>query len=126
MKNIAILFTLVVLCACESNYGDVAVRDKVQVYYLEPISKKQAEALADYWINKNLVGENMQNVQLSKTGEVIQLKLIANDSTLLQEIPFELQIPLFQLDSMLRKDMFHNQEFQLLISDKQFDKTKAL
>lgn len=126
MKNIAILFTLAVLCACESNYGDVAVRDKVQVYYLEPISKKQAEALAAYWINKNLVGENMQYVQLSKTGEVIQLKLIANDSTLLQEIPFELQIPLFQLDSMLRKDMFHNQEFQLLISDKQFDKTKAL
>jgi hypothetical protein len=68
----------------------------------------------------------MQYLQLSKAGEVIQLKIIANDTNYLEAIPFEIQLELFKLDSMLRQDVFTQSELQILISDKQFDKTKAL
>ena len=125
-KYTYVLIALVFFTACNNNFGEVVVREKVQVFYLEPISKKQAEKLADYWREKELVGAKTQYLQLSKSGEVIQLKIIANDTTYLEAIPFEIQLELFQLDSMLRQDVFTKSEFQILISDKQFDKTKAL
>ena len=102
------------------------MRDKVQVFYLEPITKKQAVELANYWENKNLLNDKTQFLQLSEKNEIIQLKLIANDSILLQEIPFDIQLDLFKLDSMLRHDLYPNQELQILISDQFFNKTKAL
>lgn len=126
IKYTYVLIALAFLTACNNNFGEVVVREKVQVFYLEPISKKQAEKLADYWMEKELVGAKTQYLQLSKAGEVIQLKIIANDTTYLEAIPFEIQLELFQLDSMLRQDVFTKSEFQILISDKQFDKTKAL
>ena len=125
-KYTYVLIALAFFTACNNNFGEVVVREKVQVFYLEPISKKQAEKLADYWREKELVGAKTQYLQLSKSGEVIQLKIIANDTTYLDAIPFEIQLELFQLDSMLRQDVFTKSEFQILISDKQFDKTKAL
>jgi hypothetical protein len=125
-KYTYVLIALAFFTACNNNFGEVVVREKVQVFYLEPISKKQAEKLADYWREKELVGAKTQYLQLSKSGEVIQLKIIANDTTYLEAIPFEIQLELFQLDSMLRQDVFTKSEFQILISDKQFDKTKAL
>lgn len=126
IKYTYVLIALAFFTACNNNFGEVVVREKVQVFYLEPISKKQAEKLADYWMEKELVGAKTQYLQLSKSGEVIQLKIIANDTTYLEAIPFEIQLELFQLDSMLRQDVFTKSEFQILISDKQFDKTKAL
>ena len=125
-KYTYVLIALAFFTACNNNFGEVVVREKVQVFYLEPISKKQAEKLADYWREKELVGAKTQYLQLSKSGEVIQLKIIANDTTYLEAIPFEIKLELFQLDSMLRQDVFTKSEFQILISDKQFDKTKAL
>ena len=125
-KYTYVLIALAFFTACNNNFGEVVVREKVQVFYLEPISKKQAEKLADYWREKELVGAKTQYLQISKSGEVIQLKIIANDTTYLEAIPFEIQLELFQLDSMLRQDVFTKSEFQILISDKQFDKTKAL
>jgi len=68
----------------------------------------------------------MQYLQLSKASDVIQLKIIANDTNYLEAIPFEIQLELFKLDSMLRQDIFKNSEIQLMISDKTFTKTKAL
>lgn len=126
IKFTFVFIALAFLAACNTNYGEVVVRDKVQVFYLEPISKKQAEKLADYWMEKELIGTNMQYLQLSKDGEAIQLKIIANDTNYLEAIPFEIQLELFKLDSMLRQDVFKNSEIQLVISDKTFTKTKAL
>lgn len=126
IKYTYVFIALAFLAACNTNYGDAIVHEKVQVFYLEPISKKQAEKLADYWMEKELVGAQTQYLQLSKAGEVIQLKIIANDTNYLEAIPFEIQLELFQLDSMLRQDVFTKSELQILISDKQFDKTKAL
>jgi hypothetical protein len=120
------LCCLFLLFSCDSNFGEVVVRDKVQVFYLEPITKKQAVELANYWENKNLLNDKTQFLQLSEKNEIIQLKLIANDSILLQEIPFDIQLDLFKLDSMLRHDLYPNQELQILISDQFFNKTKAL
>lgn len=125
-KKTLFILSLALLSACNSNYGEVVVRDKVQVFYLEPITLSQAKTLADYWMEKGLVNEKTQYLQLSKEDEVIQLKLVANDSSLLEEIPFEIQLHLFKLDSMLRADLFTKSEIRLLISDKQFNKTKAL
>ncbi len=126
MRPIFYIVLLLVIASCGSDYGEVVVRDKVQVFYLEPISKKQAEKLADYWEEKEFIGTNMQFLQLSKDGEVIQIKLIAKDTNYLEAIPFEIQLELFKLDSMLRQDVFTKSEIQLLISDKNFTKTKAL
>ena len=126
IKQTLLIFCAALLTACNSNYGDVVVRDQVQVFYLEPITLNQAKKLADYWTEKELIGERTQYLQLSKEGDLIQLKLVANDSSFLEEIPFEVQLHLFQLDSMLRSDLFPKSEIQILISDKQFNKTKAL
>lgn len=126
MKQLALFSVLILFGACQSNYGDVVVLEKVQVFYLSPITKKDAQKLANYCEEKKLIGEQTQFLQLSKSGQVIELKIIASDTTLLEEISFEIQLELFKLDSLLRKDVFPNQELQILISDKQFTKTKAL
>jgi hypothetical protein len=126
IKQRLFIISLAFLTACNSNYGDVVVRDKVQVFYLEPISKKQAEKLADYWMEKELIGTKMQYLQLSKASDVIQIKIIANDTNYLEAIPFEIQLELFKLDSMLRQDVFKNSEIQLMISDKTFTKSRKL
>jgi hypothetical protein len=126
IKHTLLIIVLAFLTACNSYYGDVVVRDKVQVFYLAPITLNDAKRLADYWMEKELATEKTQYLQLSKAGDIIQLKLVANDSSFLTEIPFEIQLTLFQLDSMLRADLYPKSEIQLLISDKQFDKTKAL
>lgn len=126
MKFLQICILLMLLGACESNFGEVIVRSKVQVYYLEPMTKKQAMELANYWENKRFINDKMQFLQLSGDDEIIFLKIIANDSTLLQEIPFDIQLDLHQLDSMLRRDLYPNHELQILISDRFFNKTKAL
>lgn len=126
IKQRLFIISLAFLTACNSNYGDVVVRDKVQVFYLKPITEKEATKLADYWTEKELIGTNMQYLQLSKASDVIQLKIIANDTNYLEAIPFEIQLELFKLDSMLRQDIFKNSEIQLMISDKTFTKTKAL
>lgn len=124
--RIIFFLCLIHLCSCDSNFGEVIVREKVQVYYLEPITKKQAIELANYWENKRFFNHKTQFIQLSGNNEIILLKLIASDSTLLQEIPFDIQLDLYQLDSMLRRDLYPNQELQILISDRLFNKTKAL
>jgi hypothetical protein len=126
IKYPIVVLVFALLTACNSNYGDVVVRDKVQVFYLKPITKNEAAKIADYWMEKELATEKTQYLQLSKMNDVIQLKLVANDSNFLEAIPFEIQLELFKLDSMLRQDVFKNTEIQILISDKQFDKTKAL
>jgi hypothetical protein len=126
IRNTITILLLAFLSACNSNYGDVVVREKVQVFYLTPITLNEANRLADYWMEKELATEKTQYLQLSKAGDIIQLKLVANDSSFLTEISFEIQLTLYQLDSMLRADLYPKSEIQLLISDKQFDKTKAL
>jgi hypothetical protein len=126
IRNTITILLLAFLSACNSNYGDVVVREKVQVFYLTPITLNEANRLADYWMEKELATEKTQYLQLSKAGDIIQLKLVANDSSFLTEISFEIQLTLYQLDSMLHTDLYPKSEIQLLISDKQFDKTKAL
>lgn len=131
MKNPfnSILFLLAIfglICSCDSNYGEVSSRENVDVYYLKPITKKQADKLADFWQKLELSKDKKQYIQLSKPADVIHLKLIANDSIFLNDIPFEIQIELFKLDSLLNKVVFPNQEVELIISDKTFTKSKRL
>lgn len=122
-----LLVTLVIqLTACESNYGDVVIREGVQVYYLEPVKKSQAVQLADYWMDKKLSGENMQYLQLSESSGILHLKMIANDSTFLVEIPFSVQLELAKLGSMLNYDLYPDQELELIVSDKTFTETKPI
>ena len=120
----ALIFSFVT--SCDSNYGELVVRDGVQVFYLSPIEKKDAEKLADYWLKNKLTTTQTQYLQLSENQNIIQLKLIPNDSTFLVEIPFDVQIELSKLDSMLNADLFEGKEIQLLLSDKTFSKTKSL
>lgn len=111
---------------CNTNYGETIVRDKVQVYYLEPITKNEAIDLADFWEKNKLSTERVQVLQLSRNKDVIQIKLIAGDSTLLTEIPFNLQVELAKLDSIIKKDLYKNTAFEIIISDKTFEKTKRI
>jgi hypothetical protein len=128
MKTKISFFALILsfISSCDSNYGELVVRDGVQVFYLSPIEKKDAESLADYWLKNKLTTTQTQYLQLSENQNIIQLKLIPNDSTFLVEIPFDVQIELTKLDSMLNADLFEDKELQLFLSDKTFSKTKSL
>jgi hypothetical protein len=130
MTKMKILILIVVFSAlfggCDTNYGEAIVRDKVQVYYLEPITKKEAIALADFWEKNKLSTEHVQVLQLSRNKDVIQIKLIAGDSTLFTEIPFSIQVELAKLDSLIKSNLYDNEEFEIIISDKKFEKTKKI
>ena len=125
-RSILLVTIVIQLTACESNYGDVVIRDGVQVYYLEPVKKSQAIQLADYWMDKELSSKNMQYLQLSESSGILHLKMIANDSTFLVEIPFDVQLELAKLDSMLNHDLFPERDLELFVSDKTFTKTKQI
>ncbi len=122
-----LVFSMVLgLAACESPTGEIYKNGLVQVYYVEPITKKDAKMLGDYWIEMNLIQEKPQYLQLTKNGDEFQLKLIVNDTTLLQEIPFSIQFELAKLDSMLNRDLFKENSVALFLSDKTFTKTKKV
>lgn len=114
------------MSGCDSNYGDVVVRDGVQVFFLTPASKSHAESLADFWIDHALTTNQTQYLQLSESKASFQLKLIANDSNFLEEIPFETQLQLSKLDSLLNMNLFLEKEIELFLSDKMFAKTKKV
>ena len=114
------------LASCDSNYGDVVVRDGVQVFYLSPDIKKQAEMLADLWLDNQLTNSQTQYMQLSESSLSYQLKLIPNDSTFFEEIPFETQVHLSKLDSLLNTNPLFDKEIELFLSDKLFLKAKKV
>jgi hypothetical protein len=114
------------MISCDSNYGDVVVRDGVQVFYTSPEIKKHAETLADFWVEHHLTTNQTQYLQLSDAQVSYQLKLIPNDSTLLDEIPFDTQLVLSQLDSLLNHALAFDKEVELYLSDKLFSRTKRV
>ena len=125
-RCIGLFVLLSVLGACDANFGESVVRESVHIYFLEPISNKQAVQLADFWEEKQLSQGKVQYLQLSETDSIIRLKLIANDSTFLTDIPFDVQIELFKLDSLLTSELFINRDVELFISDRTFTKAKSL
>lgn len=119
----AVLFVFI---ACDAHYGNVVVRKNVQVYFLEPVTQKEAEILADLWDSKELNTTNTNYLQLSEKNSLLQLRIIAKDTTLLEEIPFDIQIELAKLDSLLNSGIFGKKEVVLYISDKQFQRSKKV
>lgn len=114
------------LFSCEAPSGEVVVKENVHVFYTSPVNKAQAEQLADFWIEKKLNSNQKQYLQLSSVNNDFQLKMIANDTTYLNEIPFDVQIELAKLDSMLNTALFGDSRIDLFVSDKTFSKTKRI
>jgi hypothetical protein len=118
-----ILFTSL---ACDTNYGKVVLRKNVQVYYLEPVTQQEAEALADLWEQRELSRGGKNYFQLSEKNGMLELKMTAKDTALLEEIPFAIQIELAKLDSLLNSGIFGEKEVVLYISDNRFMKSKRV
>ena len=130
MKKNIILYSctalIVLLFSCHGHYGEVVIREKVNVFYLSPATQNEAQQLADYWVEKQLTSDEVQYLQLTKHKDVMKIKLVSNDSTCLNEIPFEIQLQLVKLDSMLNQDLFGEHIIELYVSDKIFDRTKKI
>lgn len=124
-----LLYLLVILftsLACDTNYGKVVLRKNVQVYYLEPVTQQEAEALADLWEQRELSRGGKNYFQLSEKNGMLELKMTAKDTALLEEIPFAIQIELAKLDSLLNSGIFGEKEVVLYISDNRFMKSKRV
>mgnify|MGYP007011818900 CR=1 FL=1 len=120
------LILLMFITACADNYGKHIQVGNVTVYYTDNVSKDLANEFIDYWVAHEFNGQRPQYMQLSKLDNEIRLKLIASDSTFLTDIPFETQLMLVELESELKKNVFQQYAFRIVLSDNQFNKYNSI
>lgn len=72
MKNIILILWVLIfavfISACD-NYGELVEKNKGEVYYKDPITKQQAESLANYLYEIGYFDGNEKSVQLLKDGD---------------------------------------------------------
>ncbi len=72
MKNLFLIFWFLIIVALTSScndYGELVEKNKSEVYYKEPITKQQAESLANYLYETGYFEGNEKSVQLLKDGD---------------------------------------------------------
>ena len=106
--------------SCDSDYGNKVVGDKFSVYFTDVKDQKLAEEIAMYFKENELISSQKQDVQLVRLKKKLQLRIIANQSKDIANMPFEERKLLTELQTSLHKEVIEA-PFELVICNDKFE-----
>ncbi len=123
LKTLFFVVSIFIFTSCVDDYGKHVQADNVTIYYKEPVTKKQASTLLNFWLENQFNGAKPQYMQLRKKDRTIILNLIPSDTNLMWDIPFDVQLVMRDLQSRIDSVVFPDSCFEIRISDNQFNRS---
>lgn len=113
---------LVLLASCTEEIGHKVVGGNFTVYFSDVSDEALATNVARYFKRNDLVTGQVQDIKLEKRKQNnYQLKLIANNPELVDDMPFDERAKLLLFQEDLEDEVFKNKRLELVICNDQFE-----
>ena len=121
MKRVLAFSFIFLLFGCSSDFGNKIIGGNLTVYYIEESDIDKAEEVAMFWKKNQLISVEKQDVQLVKVEGVYNLRIISNEDADAQNMSFDERKLLLELQKKVKKAIFPNNTFELVICNNKFE-----
>jgi hypothetical protein len=111
---------ILTLVSCQQNYGNKLESNELDLYYTRIEDEALAREVGNYWKENDLLSQQKQSIQLDFINKTYYLNLITKDTANLKNISFDERNILITLQNELRKEIFSELNFSLVLCDNQF------
>lgn len=120
VKGIVFYLLFVLLSACSGDYGHKVVGDNLTVYFTDRNDEKLAEDIAVYWKENQLIATGKQDLQLVRSKNKMELRIIANTPDNVKNMSFEERKLLSELERNMQTEV-GEKSLQLVICNDKFE-----
>lgn len=120
VKGIVFCLLIVLFTACSGDYRHNVVGDNLTVYFTDKKEETLAEKVALFWRDNKLISGEKQDLQITRTGKIVELKMIANHPESVKNMPFEERKLLADLERELQIEL-KEPTLQLVICTNKFE-----
>lgn len=121
MKRVLAFSFIFLLFGCSSDFGNKIIGGNLTVYYIEESDIDKAEEVAMFWKKNQLISVEKQDVQLVKVEGVYNLRIISNEDADAKNMSFDERKLLLELQKKIKKAIFPNNTFELVICNNKFE-----
>lgn len=111
---------ILLVASCQSDSDNKAIGGELTVHYENKKHQKLAETIVIFWKENDLITGKKQDLELKKVNKLFRLSMIANDTSLIDMMPFREKRLFNELKNKLWKEVFNEKNFELIISDEKF------
>ena len=121
LKRVLAFSFIFLLFGCSSDFGSKIIGGNLTVYYIEESDIDKAEEVAMFWKKNQLISVEKQDVQLLKVEGVYNLRIISNGDADTKNMSFDERKLLLELQKKIKKAIFPNNTFELVICNNKFE-----
>lgn len=118
--RLLILVIPFILLSCSKGFGHQVIGDQLTVFYTDESDQELAEKVANYFREHQLLTGKEQAVQLYRSKESLQLRLIATDTSSLRSMSFDEKKILLSFQDELNQSLNSEDWISLCICDDRF------
>lgn len=97
-----------------SSYGTKLVFNGSDLFYTKNVTEAEAKKLGDYLVKSEFFGANKGTVQLDKSGDTYQFRMVVKEGVVIDELP----VPLFKtIATELSKNVFNGAKVEVHLCD---------
>lgn len=120
MKHGLTFLLFVLLFSCTHDYGNRVEGGKLNVFYTADADSSNAKKLAAFFRDNKLLTGKEQTIQLYRSKNSLEIRLIATDTSNLNRMPFEERKLLIDFQKQIESHLNANEPVSLIICDNQF------
>lgn len=118
-RVIIILSLLILTAACGTDYGHEVHGEQLTVYFTHATDQEEAENIARFWKDNNLLTGKKQDIQLTRKKDILELRLIMNEPNSKPDLPFVERRMMMELQDTL--GLLLDQNIEIILCNGRFE-----